>query len=316
MLGIVILNYKTYQETIKCVNNILSLNIREAYRIYVIDNDSPNESLTVLKEKYVDYSVITVISSGKNGGFSYGNNVGFKLAYSDGCDKILCTNNDVEFNDDSIDILCSDLDQHSECAVVGPKVLCANGEIQNGIKGVLTVKRFIMRHKPFSFFDWFGIEKRYTYRNYSYDKPIYVNGMVSGCCFIIRSSAIHEIGYLDENVFLYHEENILAAKLLKADYKIRLNPCAEVIHFGGKTTGKPTAFLRYHSFISVLYYFWHYTETTKFSFMIVCLIIKSMFFFKSITDQKYKEYYLELKKYIKELKKSERQWSEEVAKKV
>lgn len=311
MLGIVILNYKTYDETIRCIENILSVKIVELYKIYIVDNDSPNESYNILCDRFCTYSNIKVIQSGENGGFSYGNNIGFRAAIGDGCDKILCTNNDVEFKNDAISIMCEDLNAHSECAVIGPKVLCSDGDIQNGNRRYLTVKRFIMRHKPFSFFDWFGIEKKYTYSSYRYDKPIYIEGMVSGCCFLMRSSVIQQVGYLDDNIFLYHEENILAAKLKRVGYKVLLDPSAEIIHYGGKTTGSNSAFLRYHSFYSVLYYFWHYTKVSKISFNIVGMFIKSMFFIKSFKNIEYKNYYKRLKIDIRNLKRSNRNFGDE-----
>ncbi len=306
MLGIVILNYKNYNETLRCIDNIFFVKIDEAFIIYVVDNASPNESYSVLSKTYHNKINIKVIQSGKNGGFSFGNNVGFRAAIEDGCDKILCTNSDVEFKEDSIYVLCKDMDEHTECAVIGPKVLCHDGSIQNATRRILTPRRFLMRHKPFSFFDWLGIEKKYSYGDYKYDKPTYIEGMVSGCCFMMRASAIVRIGYLDENVFLYHEENILAAKLRKAGYKVMLNPKAEIIHFGGKSTGGNTAFIRYNSFYSALYYFWFYSETSRASFNLIWAYIKCVFLFKSLFDGEYKTYYKKLKSEIKKMKKCRR----------
>ena len=96
MIGIVILNYKNYQDTIACVNNI-SQQKMSSYSIYIVDNDSQDLSYEKLVEKYTDQAQIKVLQSGKNGGYSFGNNVGFRVAIEDGCDFLLCTNNDVEF---------------------------------------------------------------------------------------------------------------------------------------------------------------------------------------------------------------------------
>lgn len=313
MLGIVILNYKTLNDTLNCVESIFKVIGNIEYTIYIVDNMSPDGSFESLSAEYRENRNIRVIQSGKNGGFSFGNNVGFRAAIADGCDKILCTNSDVEFKENSIAIMAEDLEQIPQCAVVGPKVYCGDGSIQNANKGVLTAFRFFMRRKPFSWFDWFGVEKRYSYLNYNYEAPVYLDGMVSGCCFMIRSSALDEVGYLDERVFLYHEENILGAKLAKAGYKVRLNPEAEIVHFGGKSTGSgKSAFVRYHTMASALYYFKNYSPISRFSYWLVCKFVKCMFFFKGISNKEYKQYYRKLKRLIKMMKRGEEVYLNEV----
>lgn len=313
MLGIVILNYKTFGDTVNCIESISKTIGDIKHTVYIVDNVSPDNSFEALSMKYTDMQNVRVIQSEKNGGFSYGNNVGFRAAIADGCDKIICTNSDVEFKDNSIRILVEDLDESLDCAVIGPKVLCGDGSIQNANKGILTAYRFFMRRKPFSWFDWFGVEKRYTYLNYNYEKPLYPAGMVSGCCFIIRASVLPEIGYLDEKVFLYHEENILGAKLKKAGYKVKLNPRSEIIHYGGKSTGEgKSAFVRYHSLASALYYFKYYSDISRFAYTLVCSFIKSIFFLKGISDKTYKEYYRKIKRLIKSMKRGEEVYLNEV----
>lgn len=49
-IGIVILNYKTYKDTIRLVKDLLSFSISDDFIIVVVDNDSPNESYSVLDD--------------------------------------------------------------------------------------------------------------------------------------------------------------------------------------------------------------------------------------------------------------------------
>ena len=48
MIGIVILNYKTYLDTERLVGDILSRRIKHDIRIVIVDNASPNESFEYL----------------------------------------------------------------------------------------------------------------------------------------------------------------------------------------------------------------------------------------------------------------------------
>lgn len=74
-IGIVILNFKAYQETIKCIASIRNT-LEEFYQIVVVDNGSDNNSYEYLKEYYKDWKGIDVIKNKKNLGFAKGNNVG------------------------------------------------------------------------------------------------------------------------------------------------------------------------------------------------------------------------------------------------
>lgn len=305
-LGIVILNYKNYQETFNCVDSIKSTINGVSYKIYVVDNCSPNESKEELSKRYSDDDLVELILNDINGGFSAGNNVGLKKAVLDGCENILCTNPDVVFKDGAIEIMLDCLKNDKDLAVVGPKVYKADGSIQNANKGVLTPLTFVLRRRAFRFLDWFKLEKKYTYYGYGYKKPLFPKGMVSGCCFMIKSSVIHEIGYLDEKVFLYHEEDILGAKLRNHGYKVMLEPTAEIIHKEGTSTGGTSAFTRYHTFYSGLYYLWQYSGCSKFSFNFAYFSIKLLLGVYALKNKEYKCFYKKIKEEVRELKKLKR----------
>lgn len=301
MLGILILNYKSYQDTFLCVDSVRE-NIGETeYRIYIVENGSPNESYDMLYGKYKDDSDITLIKSEVNGGFSAGNNIGFKRAVKDGCDAVLCTNSDVIFKPSSIQIMYKRLFEDEKCGVVGPKVYRLDGSVQNANKGLLDCKTFVLRIKGLNLFDFKGLERKYSYLDYDYKEPLYPAGMVSGCCFMIKSNVIDEIGYLDENVFLYYEENILGAKLTKAGYYVVLDPSAEIVHCEGKSTSGSSAFVRYHKFYSGLYFLWNYNAEKSRKKRFANFVIKSIFFIRGIFNKEYRKYYKLLKKNLKQI---------------
>lgn len=308
MIGIVILNYKNYQDTIACVNNI-SQQKMSSYSIYIVDNDSQDLSYEKLVEKYTDQAQIKVLQSGKNGGYSFGNNVGFRAAIEDGCDFLLCTNNDVEFYPNCIVQLEKALIDNPEVAVVGPKIYTKDGGLQKCNKAGLTPFRFLMHHNPFAKMDIFGVNKRYGMLDYNFDKPIIFEGMVSGCCFMIRSKVLQDVGFLDEGVFLYHEEDILAAKLKKHGWKTMVEPAAEIIHYGSGTIGNISPFTRYCTFSSGLYYLWHYTSIGKCGMKFMRCWIVGMFRIMSLKNKDYKQYAEKIKDEVKQLTTSVK-WSD------
>ena len=118
--GIVILNYMTWQETNNCIASVQKCKGISKFRIYVVDNASPNFQEA---EKLVLGENIQFIANEKNTGYAAGNNVGIRKAWEDGCDYILITNNDVLFEPDSILKMQKYLEQHKEYGIVAPCIL-------------------------------------------------------------------------------------------------------------------------------------------------------------------------------------------------
>ncbi len=76
----VILHYQTLNDTIECVDSILTNISSPNFHIIVVDNGSPNKSGRELAGIYKENPKIKVILNEKNLGFTDGNNIGFKYA--------------------------------------------------------------------------------------------------------------------------------------------------------------------------------------------------------------------------------------------
>ena len=107
-IGIVTVLYNSasvLEEYFKSLNN----QTFKDFTVYIIDNNSQDESLNVAKSlsKEVSFKCIFVEEK-KNWGVAKGNNIGIKSALNDGCDYIILSNNDVVLdNKDTLDILAN-----------------------------------------------------------------------------------------------------------------------------------------------------------------------------------------------------------------
>lgn len=253
MLGIVILNYNNYHLVFSCISSIEKI-CKKKYKIYIVDNGSKNESKIELQKKYSGNINIEILVLEKNIGFARGNNVGCRKAVEDGCKQILITNSDIVFQEYSIDKLSEILDDRFNCCLVFPKVLDLNANLQ---------LKYIERGKATFFTDFFlNCEKRIelvpkiVWKQYyipvnEIKSPIFCK-MFFGCCFMIDSQKFSEMGYFDENTFLYYEERILSEKIREFDYDILFQPNAEVIHLGGGSSDDELLFM--YSVESYKYY--------------------------------------------------------------
>ncbi|WP_370632038.1 glycosyltransferase family 2 protein [Lactococcus sp. NH2-7C] len=77
-MGIVILNYKVFKDTIDCISSIQAQSYQN-FEIVIVDNVSNNGSFEYLADKYKYFSNIHLIKSRDNIGFAQGNNLGIKF---------------------------------------------------------------------------------------------------------------------------------------------------------------------------------------------------------------------------------------------
>ncbi len=79
-LSIVIVNYKVKDLLDNCLKSIFSNSENIKLDVIVVDNDSQDGSLEMIKNKYPQ---VNLIASDKNLGFAKANNLGFKQAKYD-----------------------------------------------------------------------------------------------------------------------------------------------------------------------------------------------------------------------------------------
>lgn len=270
-LGIVILNYNTWKETEECVKSIWKYTSL-SYVIYIVDNKSTDDSLEQLEILYSGIENIVVIETGENRGYSAGNNVGIKMATRDSCDIIFIVNSDVELLNDAFSYMTDTLLKKDSFMMVGPSVRNNEGREVQLARKKQTFKYFLLERHPFC---KIPLLKRLGNRSYpltNKPKEFSFCGSVAGCCFGMRANNLMEIGYLDEKVFLYYEEDILAYKMERIGRKAVINTHAKVWHKENISTNKEGgAFVQFHRWLSVLYLLKEYAEISKASQIFIAL---------------------------------------------
>lgn len=257
MNAFIILNYNTWEMTIRCVESIFET-CKHDYTIYIVDNGSLNDSYQNLKQQFNNQKNVIVIQS-ENLGYARGNNIGIRQAIKDGHDFITIANNDVIFLEESVDRMCSFLEKNPDVAVAAPYILSPEGELQNlpSLKPISIPDYFLYNTKLSNFAS--AKRKRQYHLDYYLtgdfikDDPIPIYKF-SGCCFMARGDMLEKIGWFDEHTFLYYEEDILSHKMYKAGYKAYYLPEAKIVHHHGLTTGKDNLFVDTEMLKSEMYF--------------------------------------------------------------
>ncbi|ETA74473.1 glycosyltransferase [Ligilactobacillus equi] len=216
-LALIVLNYNVYQETIACVEQLLSLDGN--FKIVIVDNQSSNDSFLVLKEQFKNNQNIAVILADENGGYSKGNNLGCCYAIENYNSRYLgIINPDVRINDlKTLYHMINVMDKYKNCAVIGASMISGQKRYLPGASAW---------HIPSRHDIVLGLSLRYNgeeERNSTYEileEGIAEVGCVHGSFFIAKTELFKRVGMFDENVYLYNEENILGIKCKKAGYKV------------------------------------------------------------------------------------------------
>ena len=229
--GFLIVNYNDYPSTKKLIDNIKGYSNIDL--ILVVDNKSSDDSVKKLKRLNIDK--LKLICCEENKGYSNAINTGSKYLIDNlGKCNIIVSNADIIINnEDDIGRLIKLLNK-KEIGVVAPTIF-ERGKLNRGWKQVSPLME-CMLNIPF-IHRWF--RKRFVYYKEShYNSDTSIIDIASGCFFLIKSDTMEKINYLDDNVFLYYEENILAKKLKKIGKKIIVDNNTVIIHNHSVTIDK------------------------------------------------------------------------------
>ncbi|WP_010276818.1 glycosyltransferase family 2 protein [Paenibacillus senegalensis] len=288
MVGIIILNYIAYKETIKCTRSIMET-YSGPYRIYIIDNDSKNGSYNKLTKEFASYSNIRIIKNDKNSGYSAGNNIGIKQAIKDDCEYILISNSDIIFHPNSIEEMHKFIGSHENVGIVGPKILNKAGgvEIKSRMFSKTGIREKLFARTKLRAFNYKGIYRNYYGLDKSFDEPIEVYAL-SGCCFMMSKKIAKLITPLDENTFLYEEEVIIGIRAEKTGFKTYYVPDSVVTHYHAVSSKYIGAFSLIHLVNSEIYYCKSYLKLKSVHILPIYLFRVALYISRCFKDSNYR----------------------------
>jgi GT2 family glycosyltransferase len=193
--------------------------------IVVVDNDSRDGSLEMLRE---NYPYVSVIANPANLGVAPARNQIIEAARGR---YVLFLDVDTRVLPGALRTLAEVMDRHPDAAIGGPKLLYRDGRLQLSCRlfpsplNILIEGTFLKNHFPHSRF-----VKNYTMEDWHHDKLREVDWMY-GACLIIRRRLLDIIGRFDEGFFYLYEDVDLCLRAKKNGFKNIYIPQAEVIHY-------------------------------------------------------------------------------------
>lgn len=196
-------------------------------QLVVIDNDSTDDSVRFLENKFPE---VQIIKNDKNYGFAGGYNIGLKSVNA----EFYCLlNSDVEVTEGWLDPIMKIFQNDERIAAVQPKILDYNRrnyfEFAGAGGGLIDNLGYpYCRGRIFE-------EIEEDKGQYDDETEIF---WASGCCFFIRSKDFWEQDGFDDRFFAHQEEIDLCWRLKNVGKKIFYTGKSTVYHVGGGTLSK------------------------------------------------------------------------------
>jgi GT2 family glycosyltransferase/glycosyltransferase involved in cell wall biosynthesis len=174
--------------------------------LLLVDNASIDDGPAYVHEHFPE---VKVLPTGKNLGFSSGNNWGVQYATGD---LIFFLNDDTELAPDTLEEMCKIMVIHKQIGGVGGTVL----SLSEKEKIVFTLPKIDPKT---AWVPWINQES-----------PIMRVDYLSGNSMLFRRSVLDEVGLLDPRFFAYFEETDLCARIFRAGYDLIYTPHAKIWH--------------------------------------------------------------------------------------
>ena len=230
-LSVVIVNYNVKHFIEQCLFSVLKASENIACEVFVVDNNSVDGSVTLIKEKF---SQVNLIVNKANTGFSVANNQALKIAKGE---YVLLLNPDTVVQEDTFSKILAFMDVHPDAGGLGVKMLDGQGNFAPESKRGLPTPE-VAFYKMFGFSRVFPKSKRFGKYHLSYlpENQLSEIDVMSGAFMLIRKSVLDIIGFLDETFFMYGEDIDLSYRIKKAGFKNYYFPDTQIIHYKGEST--------------------------------------------------------------------------------
>ncbi|MDG2500168.1 MAG: glycosyltransferase family 2 protein [Flavobacteriaceae bacterium] len=222
-IGIVIINWNGLNLLKKYLRPIIDNSLNS--KVYVIDNNSSDESLLYLSENFKE---VEIISLDKNYGFAEGYNLGLKKVKEE---YVCIINNDILVTKDWLSPIREKFKKYPS-SIIQPNILDINNseffEYAGASGGFIDKYGYpFCRGRIFN-----TIEKNDG--QYSDSKIFWA----SGACFFISKKIFYEIGGFDKRFFAHMEEIDLCWRAFNLGFSCYSITSSKVFHVGAATIKK------------------------------------------------------------------------------
>jgi GT2 family glycosyltransferase len=295
-ISIVIITYNSEKYIEKCLSSILKYNKDIIDDIIIADNNSQDETLNIIKNKFPIAKILKL----DNIGYGAALNEGLKICKNE---YMIASNDDIYFIDKSLSKIFDTFETNQEIGIVGPKLLNPDFTLQQSITNYPSIlKDFLQIIFPkllnsqnkvvqniFSFFS--GIISVGRFDTHHESKSVQ---SVKGAFMIFKKNVFKQSGGFDNRIKFIGEEQVFSFRAKKNGFKTFYEKNINVVHIGGQSLGGATTEINIKrfgiKFQSNLIFFKFYKSMTIFYFAYVTyftgFLIRYLFLLITLNNSK------------------------------
>lgn len=246
-----IVNYNAGHLLSRCVQSALT---EGAHHIFVVDNNSHDDSLAILESSVSDDRV-TILRNGQNLGFAKACNIG---ARASSADALLFLNPDSVLELGSLSRMQAVLYSSSSIGMVGGRLCNPDGSEQPGGRRFFpTPGRAFTQAFGLSYLGkWFpSIFSGFRLHMESLPKAPTPVEAISGACMLVKREALEDVGLWDEDYFLHCEDLDWCMRFRLKQWQVVFVPDAKVIHEWGACSRSRPIFVEWHKHHGMLRFY-------------------------------------------------------------
>lgn len=237
---VVVLNYKGWEDTIKCLNSLDKQSFKN-FKIYLIENNSADGSAEKLEPIVKDNPKIIFDKQPANTGFTGGVNIGIRHAIDEGYDFVALFNNDAQADKNWLQNLVKSAKKTGASATTG-LLLSEDGKTIDDAGDAYTM--------------W-GVPELIAEKKLAAEAPEsgYVFGATGGAT-LYKTALFKEIGLFDEVFFAYNEDVDISWRAQLAGHKFYYENTAIAYHKHSATSSKIPGFTTTQVFQNLPLVYW------------------------------------------------------------
>ena len=199
--------------------------------IIVVDNDSTDDSVVRIRANFPE---VVILQTGKNLGFTGGNNVGIRHAVESGADYVYLINNDTTVEPDALEKLVAAAEANPQAGLLAPVIHDFAAPRAIWFAGsVLDLRRGAA---------WHDNARQPTRAETPYEVP-----WATGCAMLLAAPLLHQLGGFDDRYYLSWEDVDLSLRVRDAGRSVLVVPDARIYHKGGQSGKKLNSIYSYYT---------------------------------------------------------------------
>jgi GT2 family glycosyltransferase len=245
-LAIVIVSWNVRQLLAGCLTSIRA-SLADSARsgisietgIWVIDNASTDGSTDMVRLRFPD---VSLVANADNRGFAAANNQGLTLALENRPRYLFLLNPDTVVRGRALESLVRFLDTTGGAGMAGARLVFGDGSFQHSAFAFPGLAQLAIDLFPLpARLRETRLNGRYPRADYAADAPPFPVDHPLGATMLVRREAVREVGLLDTDFYMYCEEIDWAMRIRRAGWEVFCVPEAEIVHYGGQSTGQVQA---------------------------------------------------------------------------